>query len=171
MRQQTPAAWVGDHQRRLSECLLAKGFKTATEYADAHPTASILALADDVGGSQPIAAVQVERRLFDEAVSRNTIERHLRDLLSRRLHEHIPEGWRHDWGQHVPGDVRTPWARRAHAFAHWATVSWLAPFQRAIDQVIDSIVNGPSTVFPLGWLPVNADDPYLVEFFAKHWRT
>lgn len=167
-RTQRAPAWDGDIDRRLTERLQDRGFATATAYADASPTTSLVTLAATLGADD-VAAVQLERRLFEEARDRKMVERHLRDLLVRSLHEFLPDGWRHDWGRDIPGDVTTPWARRARTFAHWAPAGWLSEYQAAIDHIIDVIVDSPATIFPEGWIPRDADDPVLVEFFRQHW--
>ncbi|KAB2909166.1 MAG: NUDIX hydrolase [Kofleriaceae bacterium] len=163
----TASAWRGDFDRRLTERLRERGFASATEYVAGQPAASLIALANGLGAD--VAAVQLERRLFDEAKAAGAVERHLRDLLVRSLHEHLPEGWQLDWGPDVPGDTTTAWARRARTFAHWAPAGWLEDYKDAIDAIIDVIAEGGSP-FPQGWLPMDADDPILVAFFQKHWR-
>jgi hypothetical protein len=161
------SAWRGDFDQRLTASLRERGFSSATEYVAQQPTASLVQLADELHAD--VAAVQLERRLFDEARATDAVERHLRDLLVRRMHEHLPDGWRIDWGPDVVGDVTTAWARRAHTLAHWAHAGWLEEYQDAIDRIIDAVLDG-SAPFPAGWTPANADDPILVEFFRRHWR-
>src|SRR5262245_16485600 len=108
------AAWDGDFEQRLSDRLRSSGFPSATAYAASRPTESLVALADTLSSrtdgprdTRDVAAFQLERRLPEEAQASGTLDHHARDLLVRRLHAHIPEGWRADWGPDVPGDVTT----------------------------------------------------------------
>ncbi len=161
-------AWEGDHARRLTARLQAHGYASATDFAAAFPRSSLVPLAATLGTTD-VAAVQLERRLYDEAIERGTVERLARDLLVRELHEHLPDGWRREWGPDVPGDTTTPRWRRSMAATGWATAVGSVPeYDAAADRVMFALRD--QAPFPDGWLPADADDPLLVAFFREHWR-
>lgn len=162
-------AWVGDVEQRLGSRLARLGFATATEYARTRPGESLIALAAELGPGD-VAAVQLERRLYEEAIASGTVEAFARDLLVRSMREHIPEGWRRDWGPDVPGDTTTARWRASRACAGWAAaIDYVSTYEAAAGRVMLALRD--AAPFPDGWLPLDADDRYLVEFFANYWRT
>lgn len=170
-------AWAGDWEQRLTERLRERGFSSATDYVATAPTTSLINLGHALGTdpNAPLfqgdgfAADQLARRLLDEAKQRGDVERCARDLLVRRLHEKLPEGWRKEWGPDVVGDMTTPFARRNSALASWSTVvSLRLPEYDETSLRVALAVRDAS--FPEGWLPADADDPLLVEFFRQHWK-
>lgn len=170
-------AWHGDWEKRLTERLSARGFASATDYVANAPTASLITMghALSTDPTAPLfygdgfAAVQLERRLLDEAKRRGDVERCARDLLVRSLHANLPDGWRKDWGPDIPGDMTTAVWRRANALGGWSSsISvYLPEFDEAVQRVRVALRAAP---IPEGWLPANADDPILVDVFGAHWE-
>lgn len=161
-------AWEGDYAGRLKARLQARGYASASEFAAAFPRTSLVALAATLG-TNDVAAVQLERLLYEEAIERGTVERFARDLLVREIHDNLPEGWRRDWGPDIPGDTTTARWRRSTAATGWATAVGSRPeYDAAADRVMFALRD--KAPFPDGWLPADADDPLLVAFFREHWR-
>lgn len=160
-------SWEGDNERRLAEGLRELGFASATGYAASRPTASVLQLAAALGPD--VAAFHLERRLFAEAADRAAVQRFARDLLVRALHEQLPEGWHRDLGPDEPGNLTTPRWRCGMAAVAWASAVATSTTYDAVAQRIMAALH-ETAPFPDGWLPGDADDPLLVEFFVAHWH-
>jgi hypothetical protein len=173
----SPTAWQGDWEARLTERLRARGFESAADYVATAPTASLIVLGHALGSdpTAPLytgdgfAATQLERRLIDDAKRTGTLERCMRDLLVRQLHEHLPEGWHLEWGPDIPGDTTTAVWRRAIVFSQWGSeISLRYPeYEPAVDAVWDAM---KASAIADGWLPSSADDPLLVDVFRRSWR-
>jgi hypothetical protein len=168
----TAWAWSGDWRARIRERLREKGFASVAAFVDARPKASLLGLATELGqatesGLKDVAAVQLERMLLDEAKASGTLERRARDLLARRLHAELPEGWRREWID-TPGDVTTPFFRLGRALSPWCAGlgTYLPECSDAADRVFLAMSHA---AFPEGWLPSGPDDPLLVDVFRAHW--
>lgn len=160
-------AWEGDIEQRLTERLRARDFSSATAYAATQPTASLLVLADELGRLD-VAAVQLERRLYAEAIATHSVERFARDLFVRLMHEHLPEGWHRDWGPDIPGDMSTPRWRGSQVRSGWAaSIDAVADYKATAGHMMRALRD--EAPFPEGWIPRDADDPLLVDFFSKHW--
>jgi hypothetical protein len=170
------AVWYGDWQQRLTDRLREHGFSSATEYVATAPTTSLILLGHALSTDPTVplfqgdgfAADQLVRRLLDEAKGRGDVERCARGLLVRSLHQHLPDGWRSDWGPDIPGDLTTPVWHRASALGGWsASVAVHVPdCEDALDRVNAALCDA---AIPEGWLPASADDPLLVELFRQHW--
>ena len=170
-------AWHGDWEQRLTERLRERGFASATEYVATAPTASLITMghALSTDPTAPLfygdgfAADQLKRRLLDEAKRRGDVERCARDLLVRSLHAKLPEGWRIDWGPDIRGDATTPFWRHATALSNWtSSISVHLPECKVtLRRIADAL---DATKPPEGWLPVDADDPLLVDIFRRHWN-
>jgi hypothetical protein len=159
-------AWRDDWQQRLTDLINARGFTSASQFAATRPTASLVELANDLGPGD-VAAVQLQWRLLDEAATSHNVAACARDLLVRSLHMDLPEGWRKDW-PFDPKDTKSPLARRASALARWESsiATRLTKYRDVVTHIGTALCEEQ---FPVGWLPANADDPILVEFFKHHW--
>jgi hypothetical protein len=150
-----------DWPKALCGALSAKGFATATAYADSRPTASLDELADELGPE--VTPIQVERKLVVEAEESATIERCARSLLARVLRSALPEGWPREWKESTD-DEDCPLFRRAGAFLS---------LEMALPESCEGAVNRIRRVMdtadiPSGWLPSGPDDLILIEAFS-HW--
>ena len=106
--------------------------------------------------------------LLEEAHAAGMVERCARDLLVRSLRERLIEGWQREWGPDIPGDTTTLRWRSSTAVGYWsADLAWLAEYAEPARQVQRALKEAS---FPLGWLPVNADEPLLVDVFCKNWK-
>ncbi len=86
------SAWEGNWKARLYERVRERGYDSLTAFANARPTASLVALADELG-EEDIAGVQVLSGLLAEAERCKKVTRFVRDVLVRMLSQSIPEGW------------------------------------------------------------------------------
>ncbi|HLM45826.1 MAG TPA: NUDIX hydrolase, partial [Myxococcaceae bacterium] len=85
-------AWQGNVKARLYERVRERGYDSLTAFAEARPTASLVALADELG-EDDIAAVQVFSGLVAEAERNRKVTRLVRSQLVRELFQHLPNGW------------------------------------------------------------------------------
>ena len=158
-----PGAWFSDWEPRLYGRLHERGFSSVTGFVDSRPGVSLLELAKDLGPSD-IAAVQMKWALVKEAADRGDMERCARSLLVRFLRHSLPEGWHREW-KDIPGDPSTPLFRKVGAFAS-LTVALPDEYDGAAERVRLAF---DAADLPEGWLPVDTDDPVVVEIFRRHW--
>lgn len=85
-------SWEGNWKIRLYERVRERGYDSLTAFAEARPTASLVALAEELG-QDDIAAVQVFSGLVAEAERSHQLTRLVRGQLVRELSERLPNGW------------------------------------------------------------------------------
>jgi hypothetical protein len=160
----TTSAWIGNWYERIKGRARERGFATVTEFAATQPTASLLVLADQLSKGNDVAAAQLEKVLLHEAEEADAMEHCAKNLLVRRLHEKLPEGWPAEWN-------RDATIRRASAYGAWAAAlgERYQPSYRAIGDTLKAAAVD-TTLIPSGWLPEGPDDPILVAIFQQHWR-
>jgi hypothetical protein len=155
-------AWRGDWKRRLQTLLSSRGFTSASEFAATRPTKSFVELAEDLGPGD-VAAVQLQWSILEEAKTAGNMEPAARGLLVRCLHDLLPAGWdisRVDDAAVMP---------RVQAISAWSSsISSHVPEYTGLLRAIGRTIM-ESDPFPTGWLPADANDPLLVEFFQRHW--
>nr|WP_239578755.1 NUDIX hydrolase [Archangium primigenium] len=128
----------------------ACGYNSLTAFAEARPTASLVALAEELGQGD-IAAVQVFSGLVAEAERSRRVTRLVRGQLVRELSQHLPLGWPPVLDGETRFDV-------AHALARWGTYT-PDTHQERVSRVGDALMNTPP---PPGWRPLGPDDPLLL---------
>jgi hypothetical protein len=149
--------WRGDWAARLRDLLAARGFQRLTDYANTRPTATLDALADDLGVGD-VAPIQVQWMLVDEARAAGQLERCARDLLSRRLS-----------GFTWPADR----ARDSQKSIRRALLAWQGSLRDAdYDVVLERIAVAllDATDIPASWSPNGPDDPIIVDAFERLWN-
>jgi hypothetical protein len=87
-----------------------------------------------------------------------------RSLLARAIREYLPEGWQSVWVD-IPGQLGTPYSRKVHALVDM-TVALPDRYDAVADRICDAI---EAAHIPIGWVPASADDPILLDIFARHW--
>jgi hypothetical protein len=142
-------AWRGNWKDRLYERVRELGYDSLTAFAQAHPTASLVELAKELG-EDDVAGVQVFRGLLVEAEQRNQVTRLVREQLVRELSQHLPNGWPAVLDDTNRFDI-------AHALARWSTYTPVTHKAR-VDQVGDALLATPP---PPGWRPLGPDDELL----------
>jgi hypothetical protein len=85
-------SWQGNWKVRLYERVRERGYSSLTAFAQARPTASLVALAEELGPND-VAGVQVLSGLLAEAERHKRVTRFERDVLVRMLSQELPEGW------------------------------------------------------------------------------
>lgn len=97
--------WQGPWSVRLYERLRERGYDSLTAFAEAHPTASLVALAEELG-KDDLAAVQVFSVLLAEAERRKQLTRLMRGQLLRQAPQ--GEGWGEGLRKCNPSRKSTP---------------------------------------------------------------
>ena len=77
-------SWEGNWRVRLYERVRERGYDSLTAFAEARPTDSLVALAEELGPDD-VAGVQVFSGLLAEAERREQVTRLVRGLLVREL--------------------------------------------------------------------------------------
>ncbi len=139
----------GNWVARLYERVRERGYDSLTAFAEARPTASLVALAEELG-EDDVNAVQVFSGLVAEAERSHQLTRLVRGQLVRELAQHLPNGWPAVLDDANPFDV-------AHALARWSTYTPESHEER-VDQVSDALLATPP---PPGWRPLSPDDELL----------
>ena len=143
-------SWQGHWKVRLYERVRERGYTSLTAFADARPTASLLALADELG-EEDINAVQVFSGLVAEAERSHQVTRLVRGQLVRELFERLPDGW-----PAVLDDANR--FKVAHALARWSSYT-PETHEKRVDEVSDALLATPP---PPGWRPLGPDDELLL---------
>ena len=153
-------AWHGDWKQRLYELVAQRGLTSAAAYAATHPTLTFVALAEELAPGR-IAAVQIEWSLLEEAKAAGTMANCARDFFVRWLHQYLEHGWLTE----TEDDQR----RVASAVAGWSSSirSHLPEYKPTLATMRQAL--SAESPFPVDWLPTDANDPILVEFFKRHW--
>ena len=142
-------AWQGNVKARLYERVRERGYDSLTAFAEARPTASLVALADELGPDD-IAAVQVFSGLVAEAERSREVTRLVRGQLVRELSERLPNGW-----PAVLDDANR--FKVAMALGSWFAYTPETHRER-VDRVSDALLATPP---PPGWRPLGPDDELL----------
>jgi hypothetical protein len=143
-------SWEGNVKARLYERVRERGYDSLTAFAEARPTASLVALAEELGPDD-IAGVQVFSGLVAEAERNNRVTRLVRGQLVREMCECLPNGWPALLDDANRFDV-------AHALGAWIAFTPETHKERA-DRVGDALLATPP---PPGWLPRGPDDELLL---------
>lgn len=142
-------SWEGAWKTRLYERVHARGYPSLTAFAEARPTASLIALAEELGGDD-VNAVQVFSGLVAEAERTRRLPRLVRGQLVRELAECLPHGW-----PPVLDDANR--FEVAMALARWT--SYTPETHKArVRQLGDALMSSPP---PPGWHPLGPDDALL----------
>jgi hypothetical protein len=142
-------SWEGNWKVRLYERVRERGYTSLTAFAEARPTASLLALADELG-EEDVNAVQVFSGLVAEAERSHQLTRLVRAQLVRELCEHLPEGW-----PAVMDDASR--FKIAKALGFWSAYTPETHEQR-VEQARAALRAAPP---PPGWRPLGPDDELL----------
>lgn len=145
-------SWQGNWEGRILKRVQEKGFPSLTDFARAHPSATLPELVKALGPD--VAVVQVESLLRESALLEGRFSEHARDLLARRLLQFLPDGWNTGAQSTYQG---------ASAFASWFSMLG-DEFEAKAKAAWDALVSmQPSP----GWRPIGADDPILRTIFAE----
>ncbi|QSQ22503.1 NUDIX hydrolase [Pyxidicoccus parkwayensis] len=142
-------SWQGDWKTRLYERAREHGYDSLTAFAEARPTASLVALAEELG-KDDVNAVQVFSGLVAEAERSKKFTRLVRGQLVRELWQYLPNGWP------TALDRETRFAV-ARALAGWHSFT-PDPYKERVDRAGDALLANPP---PPGWRPLGPDDELL----------
>ena len=143
-------AWEGNIKVRLYERVRERGYDSLTAFAEARPTASLVALADELG-PEDIAAVQVFSGLVAEAERSRKVTRLVRGQLVRELAEELPNGWPDVLDDAIRFKV-------AAALGMW-TAYTPETHKESVRRIGDALLASPP---PPGWRPLGPDDKLLL---------
>jgi hypothetical protein len=142
-------SWEGNWKVRLYERVRERGYESLTAFAEARPTASLVALAEELG-EDDINAVQVFSGLVAEAERRHQLTRLVRGQFVRELSESFPHGWPAVLDDSTRFEL-------AHALARWGSFT-PETHQERVDRLSDALLATPP---PPGWRPLGPDDELL----------
>ena len=142
-------SWEGNWKVRLYERVRERGYTSLTAFAETRPTASLVALAEELG-EDDVNAVQVFSGLVAEAERSHRLTRLVRGQLVRELSESLPHGW----PAVMDDDARL---EVAMALGSWAAFTPVTHKERA-DHVMTALRTNPP---PPGWRPLGPDDELL----------
>ena len=142
-------SWHGNWKVRLYERVHERGYDSLTTFAEARPTTSLVALAEELG-KDDVNAVQVFSGLVAEAERSHQLPRLVRSQFVRELHEAFPNGWPAVLDDETRFDV-------AHALARWSTYTPETHKER-VKQARAVLRASPP---PPGWRPLGPDDELL----------
>jgi hypothetical protein len=143
-------SWEGNWKVRLYERVRERGHASLTAFAEARPTASLVALAEELGGDD-VNAVQVFSGLVAEAERSHRLTRLVRGQLVRELWESLPDGWPAVLDDEARLEV-------AIALGSWSAFT-PATHEERVRQVGDALLATPP---PPGWRPLGPDDELLL---------
>ncbi|MFE8601616.1 NUDIX hydrolase [Archangium violaceum] len=143
-------SWEGHWKVRLYERVRERGYDSLTAFAEARPTASLVALAKELGPDD-IAGVQVFSGLVAEAERSRRVTRLIRGQLVRELAEALRNGW-----PIVLDDANR--LKVAVALARWGTFT-PEPHKERVRRIGDALLASPP---PPGWRPLGPDDELLL---------
>ncbi|MFE8603303.1 NUDIX hydrolase [Archangium violaceum] len=143
-------SWEGNAKARLYERVRERGYDSLTAFVEARPTASLVALAEELGPDD-IAGVQVFSGLLAEAERNNRVTRLVRGQLVRELCACLPTGW-----PAVLDDANR--FKVAKALGLWSSFTPTTHEER-VRRAGDALLATPP---PPGWLPRGPDDELLL---------
>jgi hypothetical protein len=143
-------SWDGSWKVRLYDRVRERGYDSLTAFAEARPTASLVALAEELG-KDDLNAVQVFSALVAEAERSRRVSRLVRGQFVRELYECLPNGW-----PVVMDDANR--FKVAKALGSWTAFTPESHEER----VKQARVALRSTPPPPGWRPLGPDDELLL---------
>jgi len=143
-------SWSGNWRVRLYERVRERGYDSVTAFAEARPTVSLVALAEELG-KDDVAGAQVFGVLVDEADRNHRLTRLVRGQLVRELWECLPDGW-----PAVLDDANR--FKVAMALGSWFAYT-PETYKERVNQVGDALLATPP---PAGWRPLGPDDELLL---------
>jgi hypothetical protein len=142
-------SWQGNWKARLYERVRERGYDSLTALAEARPTTSLVALAEELGPDD-VAGVQVFSGLLAEAERTHQVTRLVRGQLVRELCACLPNGW-----PAVLDDASR--FKVAKALGLWSSFTPTTHEER-VRRAGDALLATPP---PPGWRPLGPDDELL----------
>lgn len=142
-------SWEGNWKARLCERVRERGYDSITAFAEARPTASLVALAEELGPDD-VAGAQVFSGLMAEAERNHRVTRLVRGQLVRELCACLPNGW-----PAVLDDTNR--FKVAKALGLWSSFTPTTHEER-VSKAGDALLASPP---PPGWRPLGPDDELL----------
>lgn len=143
-------SWEGNWKVRLYKRVREHGYTSLTAFAEARPTASLVALAEELG-EEDVNAVQVFSGLVAEAERNRQLTRLVRGQFVRELYETYPNGWP------VVMDDEARFAI-AMTMGSWSAFT-PTTHEKRVEQARAALRANPP---PPGWRPQGPDDELLL---------
>ncbi|ATB31395.1 NUDIX hydrolase [Melittangium boletus] len=140
--------WDGKWKTRLYERVRERGYDSLTAFAEARPTASLVALAEELG---EFAGVQVFSGLVAEAERSHQLTRLVRGQFVREFSENLPDGWPTVMDDEARFAV-------AEALSFWSAYT-PKTHEKRVEQARAALRAAPP---PPGWRPLGPDDELLL---------
>ncbi len=140
----------GNWVSRLYERVRERGYDSLTAFSEARPTASLVALAEELGPDD-VAGVQVFKGLVADAERNRRVTRLERSQFVRELYECLPDGW-----PTVMDDTNR--FKVAEALGSWSAFTPETHEER-VTQARAALRATPP---PPGWRPLGPDDELLL---------
>nr|WP_244224405.1 NUDIX hydrolase [Corallococcus sicarius] len=134
----------------MYERVRERGYDSLTAFAEARPTASLVALAEELGRDD-IAGVQIFSGLVAEAERSKQLTRLVRGQCVRELYACLPNGW----PSVLDDDARL---EVAIALGHWFAYT-PETHKGRVDRAGEVLLSSPP---PPGWRPLGPDDELLL---------
>ncbi|PTL84751.1 NUDIX hydrolase [Vitiosangium sp. GDMCC 1.1324] len=142
--------WQGYWRVRLYERVRERGFDSVTAFAESRPTASLVALPEELG-KDDVAGAQVFGVLVDEAERTHRLTRLVRGQLVRELSQSLPDGWPTEMDDAIRFKV-------AKALGLWTSFTPETHKERVRQARAVLLATPP----PPGWRPLGPDDELLL---------
>jgi hypothetical protein len=151
--------WIGDWRARIRERIHSRGSESVRGFLEHHPAEPYFKVARRLGDD--VAAIQLARMQFEEAVDRDEVRQVAMDGFSREIVENLKRGW--GVGRHA--DFRT-----AGVYAGWMALLEFRADAPHLRPMGDAVWNSLKEIQPpQGWLPSGPNDPIIQAAFAKGW--
>lgn len=156
-------AWTGDWRARVQDRARRLGFECVWDVFAAHPGipfGQVFRYLRETETLQdiPIAHIQLQAVLFEEAETRRRTKEAIADTLVRQLREHLRSGWNR--GKKVP-------ERRGRAAGEWELpASRTSPYYSISSRIFSALEELRP---PDNWCPEDIDDPFIQEAFRRAW--
>ncbi|WP_083892286.1 NUDIX hydrolase [Corallococcus coralloides] len=142
-------SWRGNWPARLYRRVRELGYDSLTAFAEARPTASLVALAEELGRDD-VAGVQVFKGLVEEAARTHRVTRLVRSPFVREFAKGLPNGWPAVLDDDARMDV-------AVALGQWSAYT-PETHEAHVRRAGDALLAHPP---PPGWRPLSPDDELL----------
>ena len=150
--------WCENWPERHRERVCATGARSVAEFLQHYPAMPYHKLGDILG---PVAAVQVKKLQFDEAIANGSVRDAAKELLVRTLAWDTKRGWRK--GYHWESNCGSAYSHFVNDLAEQTAKPEMKEIGRSVWNALED------TNPPDGWLPKSTNDPHIRKAFEIGW--